>query len=112
MQNHIAMSAQRPAVFVHHHHSVPIVGEENISYNELATDFDEVEYAYRPEYKKKTEQISKIKTQKETLNYSFSYMRHLFITFSHDKCIRVSQLQKMFWFCSTMSVEYTNPNLL
>ena len=28
MQNHIAMSAQRPAVFVHHHHSVPIVGEE------------------------------------------------------------------------------------
>ena len=107
------MSAQRPAVFVHHHHSVPIVGEENISYNELATDFDEVEYAYRPEYKKKkTEQISKIKTQKETLNYSFSYMRHLFITFSHEKCIRVSQLQKMFWFCSTMSVEYTNPNLL
>ena len=71
------MSAQRPAVFVHHHHSVPIVGEENISYNELATDFDEVEYTYRPEYKKTTEQISKIKTHKETLN--------LFITFSHEQ---------------------------
>ena len=47
-------------------------GGEERSYNELATDFDEVEYAYRPEYKKNTEQISKIKTQKETLNHSFS----------------------------------------
>ena len=65
MQNHIAMSAQRPAVFVHHHHSVPIVGEENISYNELATDFDEVEYAYRPEYKKKQNRFLKSKRKKK-----------------------------------------------
>ena len=50
VQNHIAMSAQRPAVFVHHH-SVPIVGRSR-SYNELAADFDEVEYIGQ---KKKTD---------------------------------------------------------